>query len=124
MSVRMLIADDSPDHLWLLGLMLERLADVVVVATAANGAEAVRLAAENDVDVALLDVDMPTLGGFAAAEAIRRLKPETTILLQTGHIGDETRRRADELGLFVFEKFDLVKNLDLLTRFNTERRAA
>jgi CheY-like chemotaxis protein len=124
MNIRIVIADDSPDYLRLFELMLARLEGIEVVATARDGIEAVRVAHEQDVDVALLDIDMPCLEGFAAAEEIRRLKPGTRVILQTGSLADDVRRRADELSLFVLEKLDLVKNLELLAHLAVRSNAA
>jgi CheY-like chemotaxis protein len=124
MTIRILIADDSSDHLELLRMTLEQLPGIDTVAIARDGLEAVRQATEQDVDVALLDVDMPNLDGLGAAAAIRRARPRTRVLLQTGYLSDDVCGRADELGIFVFEKLDLVKNLGMLGRLSDERKVA
>jgi two-component system sensor histidine kinase/response regulator len=72
MTIRMLIADDSPDYPELLELLLGPISEIEVVARAGNGADAVRLAAREQVDAALIDINMPGLDGFEAADAIKR----------------------------------------------------
>jgi DNA-binding NarL/FixJ family response regulator len=55
-----------------------------VVARAANGEEAARLAAEIRPDVVLMDISMPVMDGFAAARQIRDEVPDTSVLFLTG----------------------------------------
>ncbi|MCZ7589724.1 MAG: response regulator [Gaiella sp.] len=64
-----LVADDDPDILDLVRYRLER--SGYTVATAGDGAEAVRLAGELSPALAVLDVMMPSLNGF---EVTRRLR--------------------------------------------------
>ena len=71
--IRVLIADDHPDVLSALVSLVESDSRFVVVGTAANGADAHRLAGENRVDLVLLDVNMPG-GGAPAAQAILALE--------------------------------------------------
>ncbi len=56
-----------------------------VVGQAANGADAVRLAAELAPDVVLLDVTMPVMDGVDAAAAIHEARHETRIVMLTMH---------------------------------------
>lgn len=78
-QVRVLVADDHPQMLAALVSALEADGRFVVVATATNGAEAVRLAGELSVDVALLDVRMPG-GGAAAVSEMAALTPPPVIV--------------------------------------------
>src|SRR5256885_9912465 len=82
-KTRVVVADDYRPFLELLLVVLGAVPQVGVVGAAADGREAVRLAVDNEADVALLDIDMPGLDGFAAAEAIRRARPQTMLLLHT-----------------------------------------
>ncbi len=87
--LRVLIADD---HLVLLeGLRaLLRARGLRVVGAAADGTEAVRIAARTQPDVAVLDVVMPGLDGVAAAREIARVSPRTGIVLLTGFMEERT----------------------------------
>ena len=124
MKTRLLIADDSPDYLRVLELLLEPFEGIDVVAAATDGREAVERVCRNDIDVALLDVEMPVVDGLAAAETIRRLAPETAVVLQTGCLTETVLRRADTLGLFVFDKLKLIGDLESLAGLSRSRRAA
>jgi len=64
-----LVADDDPDVRRLLAHILQQRGYRVV--TAADGAEAVALAQQEQPDLALLDVRMPGTDGLAALEALR-----------------------------------------------------
>jgi DNA-binding NarL/FixJ family response regulator len=113
-STRVVIADDSEPFLELLRAVLGHMPEVEVVGAAADGREAVRLAVEQDADVALLDVEMPVLDGFAAAEAIRRTHPRTKLLLHTASMVEERRRHGAELNLRVFDKLKFSQTVELV----------
>ncbi|MFF2572826.1 response regulator [Streptomyces sp. NPDC058084] len=68
--VTVLIADDQPLVRRGLALMLAPEPDFEVVAEAADGAEAVRLAHEHRPDVVIMDIRMPVLDGIAATERL------------------------------------------------------
>ena len=70
MSIRVLIADDQPLMRTGFRMILDAEPDLEVVGEAADGAEAVRLAAGARADVVLMDVRMPGMDGI---EATRRL---------------------------------------------------
>ena len=72
--VRVMIADDHPLVRSGLRLLLEREGEFQVIAEAANGYEAIDLAALHKPDVILLDVGMPRLNGPDAAHAAFRRK--------------------------------------------------
>jgi DNA-binding NarL/FixJ family response regulator len=69
--VRVLLADDQSLLREGLATMLSVEEDIEVVGQVANGEAAVRFAAENDVDVILMDVQMPVMDGIRATERIR-----------------------------------------------------
>lgn len=77
MTARVLIVDDIPTNVKLLEARLA--AEYFEVLTAYSGKEALKVCAENDVDLVLLDVMMPEMDGF---EVCRRLKADS----KTTHI--------------------------------------
>lgn len=68
---------------------LETEPDIVVVAEAASGEEAVRLAAEHAPDVALMDLVMPGLDGVEATRRLTRASPRTRVIMLTSYHEDE-----------------------------------
>ena len=81
--VRVLVADDHPVFRDGLRTMLAATDDLELVAEASDGAEALRLVAEHEVDVALLDVNMPALSGIEVAGRIAAELPEVAVLILT-----------------------------------------
>ena len=90
MTLRVVIADDHPVFLEGLRLLLETTPDVEVVGTAGDGAALVDIASGQQVDVAVVDLDMPRMDG---AEATRRLvadHPDIGVLVLTMHDDDSS----------------------------------
>jgi DNA-binding NarL/FixJ family response regulator len=123
MRRRVVVADDSPMYLELLAIVLNELKQLNLVGAAANGREAVELAVERDADVVLLDVELPILNGFVAATEIRRLRPQTDVLLHTALRLDEHRRHGGQLDLVVYDKLELPRTIQLLARPTSSARS-
>jgi DNA-binding NarL/FixJ family response regulator len=81
LTTRILLADDHPMVCRGLRMVLDAEPDLTVVAEAGDGREAVRLALETEVDLAVLDVAMPVLTGLQAAAELRRRRPELRTLM-------------------------------------------
>ena len=79
---RVLLADDHPMFRQGLKALLER-EGFEVVAEAAEGHEAVRLARQHTPAVAVLDIGMPLLNGIDAARQILKQTPGTQIVVLT-----------------------------------------
>ncbi|WP_037355085.1 response regulator [Amycolatopsis orientalis] len=96
--IRVLLADDEAMIRAGVAAILASDKEIEVVAEAADGRAAVELARANRPDVALLDIRMPGLDGLAAAEEIRKLLPDTGVLMLTTFGEDEYIERALGLG--------------------------
>lgn len=79
--IRVLIVDDHPLVRHGLEVLLERMADIEVVGQAGNGEEAIELASTLTPDVVVMDVAMPRMNGFQAAERICADNKDVKILL-------------------------------------------
>ena len=82
--VTVLIVDDHDLFAESVQAFLSMERGIAVVGRAANGEEATRLATETRPDVVLMDISMPVMNGFEAAERIRRELPDTCVLFLTG----------------------------------------
>jgi CheY-like chemotaxis protein/predicted RNA-binding Zn-ribbon protein involved in translation (DUF1610 family) len=104
-NVRLLVVDDDAAVRTLYVALLEEVDGVGSVVAAADGAEAVRLARSVELDVAVLDLDMPRLDGVTAALELAALQPTLAIALQSSD-PESLRRRAGALGFPLFDKVD------------------
>jgi CheY-like chemotaxis protein len=114
---RIIVADDDDGLRTLLRELLGLLPHVTLVGEAADGIEAVRLVAQHYPDTALLDINMPRLDGFGAAEVIQSFRPQTKLILHTASPDDEKRRRADLLGLPLLDKLRIPSTMDLVEEY-------
>jgi DNA-binding NarL/FixJ family response regulator len=87
--VRIVLADDHPIVREGLQALLETQADFEVVAEAANGEEALKLALELEPDVILLDLEMPVMDGVEATRRLHQLRPSFHIIVFTAFDNDE-----------------------------------
>jgi two-component system NarL family response regulator len=92
--IRILIGDDHSVVREGLVSLVKRKSDMVVVAEASNGREAVELWKEHRPDVTLLDLRMPELNGVGAIKEIRELDGNAQIVVLTTYDGDEDIYRA------------------------------
>ena len=83
--IRVLVADDQALVREGLMTLLQTTPGIEPVADAADGAEAVRLAARHRPDVVLMDLRMPNVDGVQATREIRAAQPETEIVVLTTH---------------------------------------
>lgn len=81
--IRVLIADDHQVVRSGLEQLLATAADIELVAMAANGAEAVELAAQHQPDIVLMDLSMPELDGVAATQTIVAAGGATQVVVLT-----------------------------------------
>jgi DNA-binding NarL/FixJ family response regulator len=97
-SIRVLIADDQPVVRDGLAMLLGLIDDVEIIATAADGNEAVERARAERPDVVLMDLRMPHLEGAEATRQILTALPHTRVLVLTTYADDEFLFPALEAG--------------------------
>jgi DNA-binding NarL/FixJ family response regulator len=81
--IRVLLADDHGVIRDGLGRLISSLEDIELVGTAADGVEAVALAAALAPDVVLMDLEMPRLDGIEATRQVLAEHPRTAVLVLT-----------------------------------------
>jgi len=80
-SIRIVIADDHAVVRSGFAELLDTQPDIIVIGTAANGREAVRLSHELRPDVVLIDIRMPEMDGIEATRRITRQQADTPRIL-------------------------------------------
>jgi two-component system, NarL family, response regulator DevR len=97
-TIRILIADDHEVVRIGLAAMLASQTGFEVVAQAATGNEAVRLAEVHRPDVVVMDIRMPGGSGIDACRAITAARPRTPVIMLTSHADSDALFDAIEAG--------------------------
>ncbi|MCG2582926.1 response regulator [Massilia sp. TS11] len=99
-----LVVDDSRVSRLLIRQCILSKSPSITVEEAANGEEAIQKVGVRLPDLVFMDVNMPGMGGLAAAEQLRASYPQLPIAMITANVQNATRQRATELGLSFVEK--------------------
>jgi DNA-binding NarL/FixJ family response regulator len=111
--LRILICEDDENLAALVEETLDSDGRFVVVARAATGDEAVRLAEQHTPDVVLMDIGMPGLDGIAATRAIHARDAGQHVVIYTGSGEYADVARADEAGAAGFLHKEALTSPDL-----------
>lgn len=84
-KIRLLIADDHRTLRDGLVLMLQDIPQIEVVTTASDGEEVLQKMKTHDVDVLLMDIQMPVLDGYDTAKIVSEQYPKTKTLILSMH---------------------------------------
>ncbi|MDU0368133.1 response regulator transcription factor [Microbacterium sp. NPDC089180] len=96
--IRVLVVDDHSMVREGLASVLAAEGDIAVVATAANGVDALRAIEDVDVDVAVMDLSMPVMDGVTATREIRSRAAGIRVLVLTSFGDRDQVRRAVAAG--------------------------
>jgi DNA-binding NarL/FixJ family response regulator len=96
--IRVLLADDHAVVREGLEQVLATADDIEHAGSASDGEEAVRLSAETEPDVVLMDLSMPRVDGIEATERIVRARPEAQVVVLTTFSDRERILRALDAG--------------------------
>jgi DNA-binding NarL/FixJ family response regulator len=97
-QIRILVADDHPVVREGLRGLIAVQPDMVVVAEASNGREAIQQFRIHRPDVTVMDLQMPEINGVDAVSAIRVEFPGAKIIMLTTYVGDVQIFRALKAG--------------------------
>ena len=110
--IRVLVADDDASFRSSVRDLIERQPGLTVVATAADGLQAIELADDLDPDAVVIDLHMPLLDGVTAAARLRRDHPNLCLIALTGDEAPALHRAVREAGADeVLLKTELVEGL-------------
>ena len=112
-GLKVLVVDDSADLRALISMVIQRhVGGWRVVATAAEGQEAIEMARSSQPDLVLLDIAMPVMDGLQALPLIREAAPAAVVVMLSGYPFAAAGQGALDAGAHGYlEKADLVKSL-------------
>ncbi len=113
----LLVIDDEPNILTTVRRALEL--EDYRVEVAGSGHVGLDKLAERDIDLVLLDVVMPELGGMEVLQRIRQLHPDVPVVMMSGNASIETAVQATKSGAHDFIEKPLSSDKLLLTIQNT-----
>ena len=121
----LLVIDDEPGILKLIERVVSPLGFRTILHT--SGREALAMLPAEPADAAVVDLQMPDLGGLDVLRAIRRAQPQCGVILMTGHASVDSAIEAVKLGAldYLSKPLDFTRLRQLLTevRENVTRRA-
>ena len=113
-EIGMLIVDDDPG-------MTETLADILTdmgyeVAVAENGYRAIEMTRQNKYDLALMDIKMPGINGVETFKKVKRISPQTRVIMMTAYSVEDLVREALKEGAYdvIYKPIDIDKLVFLL----------
>lgn len=111
-DIKILLIDDDVGVREALTLLL--ISYKYVVFPVGDGFEALSLLREIKVDIVLCDVKMPEMDGIEVLKKIKELRPDTPVVMITGHVADEVAIEATRLGAFDYVlKPPYIQEIDL-----------
>jgi len=126
MTIRTILVDDEPLATQGLQLRLQAHEDVEVVATAANGREAIRQIKTNKPDLVFLDIQMPGFDGFSVIQGL--MDVELPLFVFVTAYGDHALRAFDAQAVdYLMKPVDedrLAGTLDRVRQRLAEKRSA
>ena len=109
--IRVLLVEDNSAYRETLAFLLGRRPELEVVGEVATGREAAEASARRQVDVAVVDVRLPDLGGAETAAAVRERSPTTSVVFLSASTGEDEQRAAEASGVSLVRKDDGVEAL-------------
>ena len=97
--LRVLIADDFQETRRSVRIMLSMNPDVLVVAIAKDGPEAIQLSREHHPDIVVMDINMPGMDGLTAFKQISEIYPDTGCIIISAQREIDFLNKAITLGV-------------------------
>jgi two-component system NtrC family response regulator len=116
-NIRVLLIDDEQSLLEYLAKRLLR--EGLTVKVTFSGEEALQVAAEEDYDVAVVDLKMPGMDGVETQRRLKTIQPDLQCIVLTGHGGAESALESGQEGAYNY----LLKPIEFESLMQTIRDA-
>ena len=86
---------------------------------AIDGKEAIEMFKSNNVDLVLMDLQLPVMDGYTATKEIKKINPDVPVIAQTAHVMSGERERCMEAGCddYLAKPIRLQILMDTLSKF-------
>ena len=120
MTKQILTVDDSKVTLMMVQLFINEVDPQWQVIKAANGDQALEVAASHRIDAFTVDYNMPGMNGIEVITKLRESYPESKIVLLTSNIQSDVQQQAEELNVRVFNKPVLKELIEKIVEYFNE----
>jgi DNA-binding NtrC family response regulator len=122
-----LIIDDDTALLTALADTLKIRLEQIVIDTSNSGADGLARAKRNHCNIILCDVSMPDIDGLCLLPQLKKIAPNSAIIMMTGHGNESTRKTAASLGALElihkpFDRHSLVGTLKQVLETQPQHR--
>ncbi|MDH5766506.1 MAG: response regulator [Gammaproteobacteria bacterium] len=123
-STRVMLVDDHDLIRYGLRRLLEDQSGIEVVAEADSGEKALEMARSIDMDVILMDINMPGIGGFEATSRLSKTHSDIKIIILTAHSEGPLPKRLLEAGAvgFLTKGCDVKEMIDAIQKVTSGQR--
>ena len=92
------------------------------VATARDGAEAIKMVKSRHYDIIFLDVRLPDMDGAETFEQVKKIDPQAAVIMMTGYTEEGLVKRAITQGAYtcIYKPFDMEKVISLVEKIAKE----
>jgi two-component system, response regulator RegA len=97
-KIRLLLVDDEQGYVDILSKRLTK--RNFHVTTALSGAAGIKALRGDDFDVAVLDLKMEDMDGIEVLKVFKKMVPEISVIMLTGHGSEQAAREGIEFGAF------------------------
>ncbi len=111
---RILIVDDNKDFADVFCDILK--ANDYKADSCYGGAQAVELIQNSDFDIMFLDIRMPEMDGIETLKEVKKIRPDTVVIMMTGYSVDEMVHKAieEKASDIIYKPFEIDKVLGLI----------
>jgi DNA-binding NtrC family response regulator len=112
---RILVVDDNKDFADVFSDILR--ANNYKVDSCYSGQQAIDLVSTDPYDILFLDIRMPDMDGVETLKQIKKIKPDTTVIMMTGYSVDDMVHKAleEKASEIIYKPFEIEKVLGLIS---------